>query len=58
MSGINSVRKLQILYFSKKIRGIKKSKKRRKIFGPKFSFKHTTDSWLITSDRLSKSTQG
>ena len=38
MSSMNRVRKLQILYFSRK----KKSKKWRKMFGPEPPFIHTT----------------
>ena len=42
MSSINRVKKLQILYFSRKNKEIKKLKKWRKRFGPEPPFIHTT----------------
>ena len=43
MSSINSVKNLQILYFNRKNKEIKKLKKRRKKGGPASAFIHTTD---------------
>ena len=43
MSGINIVRNLQILYFSKKKQRNEKTKKWQKKSGPELAFIHTTD---------------
>ena len=43
MSGINSVRNLQLLHFSKKNKELKKLKKKTKKSGPNTVFYYTTD---------------
>ena len=42
MSSVNSVKNLQILYFSRKNKEIKKLKKKTKNIGPASAFIHTT----------------